>query len=111
MHTVVIAAGRASAGERALSARSELARAARAAMTPEGGVVLAGNDGLPDAVRHELFTTAEIIAQQLAGSTIGVHVRFDAAEGAERHPVSGVYPVLKFAVPEAGNDVRGIGAA
>jgi hypothetical protein len=95
LQTLVIAAGRASEGERALRARSQLARAARAAMTDDAGLVLAGNDGLPDRVRHELFTTVEVIAQAVAGSAIDVRVRFDTADGAERHPVSGVYPALK----------------
>ena len=75
-------------------------------MTAEAGLVLAGNDGLPDAVRHELFTTAEVIAQQLAGSAIDVKVRFDSADGSERHPISGVYPALKL-----GSDAGEIGAA
>jgi hypothetical protein len=109
LHTVVIAAGQANEGESTRAARSELARAACAAMTADAGVVLAGNDGLPESVRHELFTTAEVIAQELAGSAIDVRVRFDAAEGAERHPISGVYPALRFSVP--GNDASGIGAA
>jgi hypothetical protein len=106
LQTVVIAAGRATEGERALSARSQLARAARTAMTSEAGVVLAGNDGLPDRVRHELFTSAEIIAQSLAGSAIDVRVRFDGAEGGERHPISGVYSAVKLE-----NDASEIGVA
>jgi hypothetical protein len=106
LHTVVIAAGRSSEGERALKARSQLARAARVAMTDDAGVVLAGNDGLPDSVRHELFTTAEVLAQLLAGSAIDVKLRFDAADGAEPHPISGVYPALKF-----GSDAKEMGAA
>ena len=96
LHTVVIAAGRASDGERALKARSQLVGGARAAMTEGAGVVLAGNDGLPDRLRHELFTTAEVFAQLLAGSAIDVRVRFDASEPAEHHPISGVYPALKL---------------
>jgi hypothetical protein len=106
LHTVVIAAGRAIEGERALNARTQLAKAALAAMTDDAGVVLAGNDGLPDRVRHELFTSAEVIAQSLAGSAIDVRVRFDAADGAERHPVSGIYPALK-----PGSDASEIGVA
>jgi hypothetical protein len=111
LQTVVIAAGRDGEGDRALTARSEVARAALAALTPEAGVVLAGNDELPESVRHELFTTAEIMTQLFAGSAIDVSVRIDATDDAERHPISGLYPIVSFPASEADTRTGGIGAA
>jgi hypothetical protein len=100
LHAVVIAAGRANLGTDPLSARSEVARAARAALAPDASVILAGNDALPDATRHELFATAEVIARLLAGSTTSVRVCFDGADSAPSHPISGIYPIVRLAPTE-----------
>ncbi len=97
LHALVIAAGRANPAGDSLRGRSEVARAALATLAPGAGVVLAGSDDLPEAARHELFATAEAIALLLAGSASSVCVRFDAGDGAERHPISGIYPVVKLA--------------
>jgi|SoiMethySBSTD1v2_1073268.scaffolds.fasta_scaffold13413_2 hypothetical protein len=97
LHALVIAAGRGNPGGDPLGARSEVARAALATLAPGAGVVLAGSEDLPEAARHELFATAEAIAQLLAGSASSVCVRFDAPDSAERHPISGIYPVVKLA--------------
>jgi hypothetical protein len=101
LHSLVIAAGRGHREAHPPSARSEVARAALAALAPGATVILAGNEGLPAEARHELFATAEQITRLLVGTESSVRICFDAPDAGYHHPISGIYPVVKLAVPDA----------
>jgi hypothetical protein len=103
LHSLVIAAGRGHCQTHPPSARSEVARAALAALAPGATVILAGNENLPAEARHELFATAEEITRLLVGTDSSVRVCFDAPDTGQRQPTSGIYPVVKLALPEAAN--------
>jgi hypothetical protein len=73
----VIAANSA-ADQRALAARQRLARALAAAMPRNGSgeLILSAAEHANDLARHHLFTLAGALMDELAGSAIGVRVRF-----------------------------------
>jgi len=92
LDTVAISAGWVEDEEQVLFARSLITQAAARAMGDRGGaIILSGHDRLPEEVRHELFATAGVLAQLLAGTSIEVLVRLDPARQGPR-ATSGVFP-------------------
>jgi hypothetical protein len=66
---------------RALASRQRLARAIAAAMPRNGSgeLILSAAEHASDTERHHLFTLAGALMDELAGSAIGVRVRFTSS--------------------------------
>lgn len=89
---VIVAAP--AAGEERLEFRESVARALLQRMGSGAELVLAGDGHETDPARHELFTIAGALCEELGGSKVNVRVRFSSSK-------SGVMCSVEPATPDA----------